>query len=119
MDFLHKLAEQRIAQAVARGELDHLPGAGEPLVLADDALVPASVRMAMRILKNAGCVPEEVSLRRQLDELRAQLDDADDEQARTVLGERLRGILTRLSTMHGNDLRLEAARHRPVSRRRR
>ncbi len=117
MDFLHRLAEQRIDEAVARGELDHLPGAGEPLVLADDALVPATMRMAMRVLKNAGCVPEEVSLRRQLGELRAQLDDAHGEQARTVLGERLRGVLTRLSMMHGNDLRLEAARHRAASRR--
>ncbi len=54
------LAERRIAQAIANGELDDLPGAGKPLDLDDDALVPEEWRMAHRILKNAGYAPEEV-----------------------------------------------------------
>ena len=57
MDFI---AEQKIAEAIANGELDGLPGAGKPLALDDDALVPEDLRMAYRILKNAGYVPEEV-----------------------------------------------------------
>jgi Domain of unknown function (DUF1992) len=48
------IAEQKIAEAIARGELDHLPGAGRPLELDDDALVPEDLRIAVRILKNAG-----------------------------------------------------------------
>jgi hypothetical protein len=48
------LAEQKIAEAVSRGEFDHLPGAGKPLDLDEDALVPEDLRMACRILKNAG-----------------------------------------------------------------
>src|SRR5688500_11492828 len=54
------LAEQKIAEAIARGELDNLPGAGRPLQLDDDALVPEELRLAYRILKNAGFVPPEV-----------------------------------------------------------
>jgi Domain of unknown function (DUF1992) len=57
LDFL---AERRIAEAVSRGELDDLPGAGRPLELDDDALVPEELRLAYRILKNAGFVPPEV-----------------------------------------------------------
>ncbi|TAK82914.1 MAG: DUF1992 domain-containing protein [Betaproteobacteria bacterium] len=57
LDFL---AEQRIVEAVSRGELDNLPGAGKPLVLEDDPLVPEELRLAYRILKNAGFVPREV-----------------------------------------------------------
>ena len=57
LDFL---AEQRIAEAVSRGELDDLPGAGRPLQLDDDALIPAELRLAYRVLKNAGYVPSEV-----------------------------------------------------------
>ena len=50
------LAERRIEEAVARGELDNLPGAGRPLDLDDeDPLWPEEVRMAKRILKNADC----------------------------------------------------------------
>lgn len=49
------LAERKIEEAIARGEFDNLPGAGRPLDLDDeDPLWPEEVRMARRILKNAG-----------------------------------------------------------------
>jgi Domain of unknown function (DUF1992) len=57
---LEFIAERRIAEAVAGGEFDDLPGAGQPLDLTDDALVPEELRVAYRILKNAGFVPPEV-----------------------------------------------------------
>ena len=59
-DMLDFLAEQRIADAVSRGELEGLPGEGRPLELDDDKLVPEDLRLAYRILKNAGFVPPEV-----------------------------------------------------------
>ena len=67
LDFI---AEQKIAEAVAKGELDDLPGAGQPLDLSDDALIPEELRLAYRILKNAGFVPPEIQT---LNEI-AQLD---------------------------------------------
>jgi Domain of unknown function (DUF1992) len=57
LDFL---VEQKLLEAVSRGEFDDLPGAGRPLVLDDDPLVPEDLRLAYRILKNAGFVPPEV-----------------------------------------------------------
>jgi hypothetical protein len=48
------LAEQKISEAVSRGELDDLPGSGKPLDLDDDALVPEEMRLVCRILRNAG-----------------------------------------------------------------
>ena len=57
---LEFLAEQRIAEAIAKGELDDLPGAVRPLALDDDAHVPEDLRLAYRILKNAGYVPPEL-----------------------------------------------------------
>ncbi|HXJ49988.1 MAG TPA: DnaJ family domain-containing protein [Burkholderiales bacterium] len=54
------IAERKIAEALARGELDNLPGEGRPLELDDDALIPEELRAAYRILKNAGFVPPEV-----------------------------------------------------------
>jgi hypothetical protein len=47
-------------EAVSRGEFDDLPGAGRPLDLNDDPLVPQELRVAYRILKNAGYLPPEV-----------------------------------------------------------
>jgi hypothetical protein len=57
---LELMAERKIAEAVSRGEFDALPGAGRPLDLEDDALVPEDERMANRILKNAGFAPGEL-----------------------------------------------------------
>jgi hypothetical protein len=54
---LAQLVEQRISEAIARGELSNLPGEGEPLELEDDRLIPVEQRMACRILKNAGVLP--------------------------------------------------------------
>ena len=63
------IAEQKIAEAIARGELDNLPGAGRPLELDDDALIPEELRLAHRILKNAGYVPPEVQTLNEIAEL--------------------------------------------------
>ena len=71
------IAERRILQAIARGELDDLPGAGKPLALDDDALVPAETRMAHRILKNAGFVPLEILERKEIMRLEAMLPGLD------------------------------------------
>lgn len=80
MKLLDALVEQRIAAAAARGAFDDLPGAGVPQELDDDLLVPDEVRVANRILKNAGFVPPAVeqlrSLRHLQDELRATGDRA-------------------------------------------
>jgi Domain of unknown function (DUF1992) len=54
------IAERKIAEAAAQGEFDNLPGAGRPLDLQEDPLVPEDQRMANRILRNAGFVPREV-----------------------------------------------------------
>jgi hypothetical protein len=57
---LEFIAEQKIAEAIANGDFDDLPGSGKPLELDDDALVPEDLRLAYRLLKNAGFVPPEV-----------------------------------------------------------
>lgn len=72
------LAEQRIADAIRRGELDGLPGAGRPLVFDDEPFLSPEQRMANRILKNAGFVPQEVLLRREIATLREALANAGE-----------------------------------------
>jgi hypothetical protein len=79
---LDALAEARIEQAIARGDLDGLPGAGRPLVLDDDRLIPEELRAAYRILKNAGFVPPEIEARRDVADLVALLATLDDDAQR-------------------------------------
>jgi hypothetical protein len=78
MLLIEAIVEQKIQEAQARGEFDDLPGAGRPLALDDDPLVPEELRVAYRILKNAGFVPPEIEQRREihaLDELLARAED--------------------------------------------
>jgi hypothetical protein len=79
---LDLLAEARIEEAIAQGALDNLPGAGRPLLLDDDRLVPEAVRHAYRILRNAGLVPPEVEARREVAGLVALLAALDDDAVR-------------------------------------
>ena len=60
MKLLDALVEQRIAAAAARGEFEDVPGTAALRPQDDDALVPEEVRIANRILKNAGFVPPAV-----------------------------------------------------------
>jgi hypothetical protein len=80
---LEFLAERKIADAVSRGELDNLPGAGRPLELKDDALVPEELRLAFRILKNAGFVPPEVETLNEIAQLE-RLAGLDSKAARKL-----------------------------------
>ena len=69
MLLLNTLAEQRIEDAMRDGAFDNLPGAGKPLALDDDLLVPEEARVAYRVLKNAGLVPPELETRREIADL--------------------------------------------------
>ena len=61
MHALEIIAERRIEEAVARGELQGLPGEGRPLDLDDeDPLLPCELRMAKRILKMADTQPVDI-----------------------------------------------------------
>jgi hypothetical protein len=73
LDFL---VERKLAEAVSRGELDDLPGQGKPLDLDDDPLVPEDLRLAYRILKNAGFAPREVKAANQLELMTARIEGA-------------------------------------------
>lgn len=94
------LAEQRIADAQRRGELDGLPGAGRPLVFDDDPFVSSEQRMVNRVLKNAGFAPPEIALRKELAALRAELAALPDGERRAHLRTRLAQVLLQLALGH-------------------
>jgi len=103
---LDLIAEQKIAEAVERGELSNLPGEGRPLALDDDALVPEDLRMAYRILKNAGFVPPEVRMLREIGELERLLETGPVGEDRLVALRRLQALRIRLELAgHRLDLR--------------
>ncbi|MGF6856511.1 DnaJ family domain-containing protein [Paraburkholderia sp. CI3] len=104
MKLLDALVEQRIAAAAARGEFDDLPGAGAPLALDDDALVPEEVRVANRILKNAGFVPPAVEQLRALRDLQTELNAVSDQPTRCRLQARMLALDMALESLRGGPM---------------
>jgi hypothetical protein len=90
------LINQKIAQAQAEGEFDNLEGAGKPLPECDD---PENA-LLNRLVKEAGGVPEFVSLSRELAKLRDELRETGDRTRR-------QDIMKEMSMM---EARIELAR---------
>ncbi|KAB2936452.1 MAG: DUF1992 domain-containing protein [Candidatus Contendobacter sp.] len=104
MNLFDQIAEARIQEAIERGELRDLPGEGKPLRLDDDSAIPEELRAAYRILKNAGFLPPELQLRkevREAEQLLHQLPESERSRARA-----------RLELLQ---LRLAASRRQPIN----
>lgn len=95
MNLLTKIAEARIREAIARGELDDLPGKGKPLPLEDLSSVPDDLRAGYLVLRNAGVLPEEMEIRKEMVSLEALVDACRDPEERTRLRKDLNERLIR------------------------
>jgi len=91
------IAERKIREALERGELDNLSLKGQPIPREDLSGVPEELRMGYKVLRNAGCLPKELELRRELLTLQDLLQACQDPEERAALKKRL--ILT---TLHYN-----------------
>ncbi len=107
MDPLVLIAEEKIREAMARGEFDNLPGAGKPLALEDDSMVPEDLRVSYKILKNAGCLPPELELRKEIVTLKSLLSTIEEEGEKRRKLKELDGKLLRLNLMRKRPLQLE------------
>ena len=76
---------RKLKESQANGELACAPSYGKPLHLGDGfEETPAELRMGMKILKDAGVVPPEVELMRQIEAQRLRVEGAaSDDAART------------------------------------
>jgi hypothetical protein len=107
MQAIARIAEQRILRAIKDGVLDNLEGAGKPLDLNDDAWVPEDLRLAFRVLRNAGLIPPELELRNEIMNLRALVDTIDDDKERLKRFRELNYKLMCLNELRKKPLRLE------------
>jgi DNA-binding transcriptional ArsR family regulator len=77
---------QHLRDSAANGELARAPSYGKPLDLGDAyEQTPAELRMAMKVLKDAGIVPPEVEMMRAAAALEARLAECSDDGQRHAL----------------------------------
>jgi hypothetical protein len=98
MDVFWLIAERKIREAIEEGLFEGLPK-GKPLDLESDLHVPEDLRMAYRVLKNAGFVPEEIELHKEIVSLRELIDTIDDGDMRLKHLRRLNLKIMRLNEL--------------------
>ena len=106
-----KVAEERIREAIERGEFDDLPGKGKPLNLEDDSHLPPDLRLAYKILKNADCLPPELELRKEIRTTEALLAGIQDTQEKYKQMKKLNYLVMKLNMTRRGSVALEENQH--------
>ena len=106
MHWFERIAQRRIDEAAAKGQLSGLPGEGRPLD--PDALRENSDDVLHRMMADAGFLPEEFQLRKEVEANRAILAQIEDPAERAQLQRRI--ALLELRANIATDARRHSAR---------
>jgi len=107
MKILAELAERAILDAQNRGEFEGLSGQGRPLPEQSDPFMPESLRMAYKILKNGGYVPEEILAQREIRSLIECLEHETDESQKMRQIQKVQLFIARAKLRFGGLLQEE------------
>ncbi len=105
--FFEHIAEKRIKEAIREGQFDNLPGKGKPLVFEDDSMIPQDLRMAYKILKNAGFIPPELQTEKEIKNALDLLEDLKDERERYRQVTKLNILVTKANMLRSRPINLE------------
>ena len=107
LSVIQTIAERKIQQAMAEGSLPDLSHwKNKPLPPDDMAHVPEDLRMAYRLLKNAGYVPEEVAMQKEITRLEQVLAGCTDEKEKIRQLKRIGFLKTKLECRMGRAMEL-------------
>ena len=87
VDFF-RVTDEKIRKAYEDGEFENLPGYGKPLELEDLSNVPPEMRMAYKMMKNAGMM-EEQQVRTEIEYLEDLIEGAHSDVEEARLTQRL------------------------------
>ena len=102
-----KIIEERILQAQRRGDFENLPGSGKPLEIEDDRHIPEDLRLAYKILKNAGCIPPEIELKKEIHQTRDLLAAMEDTAQKYRTLTRLNYLIQKLNCLRKTSVEME------------
>ena len=105
MFLLTRIAERKISQAIEDGSLDFARWKNVPLPEDDDPLVPDDLRIAYKMLKNAGYLPPEIEAKKEIQTLEELISRTEDEHVRLKQMKKLNVLL----------MKMEASRKTPTN----
>ena len=107
LSIIQTIAERKIQQAMTEGTLPDLSHwKDKPLPPDDMANVPEDLRMAYRLLKNAGYLPEEVAVRKEINRLEQLLETCTDEKEKVRQLKKIGCLKTKLECRMGRAMKL-------------
>ncbi len=96
------IIKQWVEKVEKTGELKHIEGFGKPFKFNDAYLeTPDDLRMAYKILKDAGYVPAEVEMLNKLAVLRDELSATQDTEQQRVLRTKIAEMQQKVAMMLG------------------
>ncbi len=108
MTALNWIAERKIRQAIEEGNMADLSHwKNRPMPPDDMQHVPPELRMGYRILKNAGYIPEEVALRKEIVATEELLCHCTDEKEKYKQLKRLNYLKFKLESRMGKKLQVD------------
>lgn len=99
MDLFHIVSEDRIKKAYKDGEFENLPGLGKPMEIEDLSAIPEELRMAYRLMKNAGFTEGESQLRQEMMTIEELIKKCDDSTEKASLQNKLNEKLLRYNQL--------------------
>jgi len=109
LGIIQTIAERKIQQAMEEGALPDLSHWKNKPLPQDDSLakVPPDLRMAYKVLKNAGYIPEELALRKEILRTQDLLSHAADEQEKLRHLRRISLLRTKMEQCRGRAICLD------------
>lgn len=104
------LVEEKIREAMEAGEFDNLPGKGQPIDLDAYFATPADIRLGYSVLKSSGCVPAEVALLKEIEELKVRLAVASHIAERKQLEQQVKSLILKLDLLLDSNRRSQRQR---------
>ncbi|MFP3982940.1 MAG: DnaJ family domain-containing protein [Desulfurivibrionaceae bacterium] len=102
-----RIAEQRISKAIDDGTLDFSRWKDKPLPKDDDSSVPPELRMAYKVLKNAGYLPPELEDKKEVKRLEELINRTDDEHVKVKQMRKLSVLLAKIEARRGRPVNIE------------
>jgi len=111
LSFFARVVEEKIRAAQDAGAFDNLPGKGKPLELEDWSDVPEDLRISYHVLKNAGVLPPEAQLRKEIHTLQDLLKHVEGDEQRKALAKSIEWKMIHLDLLQRRSLGTEGTRY--------
>lgn len=108
LEAIRLIAERRISEAIQKGLLDTHGWRNRPLPMTYDNMVPEELRMAYKILKNAGYLPPEIEAKKEIQAIEDLLATCEDECTRVKQIKKLNYLVQKLNAMNGCGVSFES-----------